>query len=148
MVEHEEQLLWLADLRPFLASPILPPTHTLQTFGWKTAVAHFLTLYDSSFAPHPWYQPYTADEVEAKLVQPEDLLFFCGQGQPIGVSWLHLDGETGRIEPVCILPSVQGVGNGRLLDNLCSYHSPSFSAPASISEIALATFSIATRCLR
>lgn len=117
-LEHEE---WVMHQQPLTVNqePIAPEATVWTIADQATAVATFLTLYDQSFAPHPWYQPYTASEVQATLANPADILFLQSpispHQSPIGFAWLHRHGPVGEIEPMGIVPAWQGKGYGRSL---------------------------------
>ncbi len=85
------------------------------------AMALFSRLYEASFAPHPWHQPYSPAELEATLQATADMRFLWVDKQPVGVVWLHYPapGEA-EIEPMGVAPEMQGWGYGRylLLDTL------------------------------
>lgn len=117
-VEHEEWVMQKTPPSPGREQAAIDDW--LLTIGHlPTAVATLLTLYDQSFAPHPWYQPYTASEVQAILAHPDDILFLQPPiptlQSPIGFAWLHLNGPVGEIEPIGIVPAWQGKGYGRFL---------------------------------
>lgn len=115
-VEHEEwQMVWRADEGQEKKTAVLPPPLTIRTLPQPQAITQFIALYDRSFAPHPWYQPYTPDEVAALLASPADLHFLYTNEEPIGFAWLRLAGAMAEIEPVGIVPAWQGRGNGRFL---------------------------------
>ena len=122
-IEHEEwQMVWQAEERLAGKTAVLPPPLTIRTLPQPQAIAQFIALYDRSFSPHPWYQPYTPDEVAAFLASPADLHFLYANKEPIGFAWLRLAGETAEIEPVGVVPEWQGRGNGRfLLQHTLSY---------------------------
>lgn len=113
--EHEECLLersGLGDL-PLLAAD---PGSRIITYPRGQAIAEFRRLYDLSFGGTRWAQPYTTDEVEASLAQPEDLMFLERDGAAIGIAWLEPMGDgRGRIEPIGIDRAYQGQGYGRKL---------------------------------
>ena len=113
--EHEEQHL-LHRAAPPLHRPTLSPALYLTTLPRSQAISQFLALYDESFGPHPWYQPYTAAEVTASLYAPKDLLFLYHLDEPIGFAWVRLLalGE-GEVEPIGIVSKWQGKGYGRFL---------------------------------
>jgi mycothiol synthase len=114
-IEHEEQFLVLP-LPPYPLAPALPHGCRLRTLPRSQAITQFMHLYDQSFGPHPWYQPYSAAEVAALLYRPQDLLFlYCGD-EPIGFAWAKMvEQGVGEIEPVGVLSSWQGRGYGRFL---------------------------------
>ncbi len=122
---HEE---WVLHKEPLLPDEdTSAPEVSVQAIADKaTAVATFIALYDQSFAPHPWYQPYTPAEIAANLPHPHDLLFLYtaqtahqstipNPQSAIGFAWLHLHGTVGEIEPIGIAPMWQGKGYGRSL---------------------------------
>ncbi|MEZ4510619.1 MAG: GNAT family N-acetyltransferase [Chloroflexota bacterium] len=115
-IEHEEwQMVWRAEESRVGKTAVLPPHLTIRTLPQPQAIAQFVALYDRSFGPHPWYQPYTPDEVAALLASPADLHFLYAGKEPIGFTWLRLAGGAAEIEPVGIVPAWQGRGNGRFL---------------------------------
>ncbi|MCB8945938.1 MAG: GNAT family N-acetyltransferase [Ardenticatenaceae bacterium] len=113
-IEHEEQHLILAS--PPLSPSPPPAPLSLATLSRSPAVAQFIKLYDASFGPHPWYQPYTRGEVAASLYRAQDLLFLYHREEPIGFAWTRLmAGDLGEIEPIGIVDEWQGRGYGRFL---------------------------------
>jgi mycothiol synthase len=115
VVEHEErQMVWTVDKTWREKTAVLPPHLSLRTLPRQPAIHQFIALYDRSFAPHPWYQPFTPDEVLATLTAASDLHFLYAN-DPIGFVWLRFDGDEAEIEPIGIVPEAQGLGNGRLL---------------------------------
>ena len=114
-IEHEEQFLVLPS-PPYPLAPALPHACRLQTLSRSHAVTQFIRLYDQSFGPHPWYQPYSHGEVAAILYQPQDLLFLYYGEEPIGFVWARMREEgVAEIEPVGVLAQWQGRGYGRFL---------------------------------
>lgn len=114
-VEHEEWVLVRPDLAglPAVDPALLPRVKTLAR---ATAVATFLSLYDTIFAPTPWNQPFSHAELADTLDSATDLLFLFdpARDHPIGLVWLHLEADsTGVIEPVGIVDTEQGKGYGR-----------------------------------
>ena len=112
-IEHEEQHL-------LLQSPNLPITQSpnllISTLPRSQAISQFITLYDKSFGPHPWYQPYTAGEAAALLYAPQDLLFLYHLQEPIGFAWAKMVARAaGEVEPIGIIEKWQGRGYGRFL---------------------------------
>lgn len=123
--EHEEHHLVLP-APPYPLAPVLPPSCRLQTLPRAQALDQFLALYEQSFAPHPWYQPYTRGEVAALLNAVQDLLFLYHEAEAVGFVWIKMgpEGEA-EIEPVGVATEWQGQGYGRFLlqsaiDNLAS----------------------------
>lgn len=113
--EHKEQHLILSITAPPLA-PTLPPACHLRTLPRAQAITQFIHLYEQSFGPHPWYQPYSSAEVAAALGQTKDLLFLYHQDEPIGFVWAQsIEKGLAEIEPVGILTQWQGEGYGRFL---------------------------------
>jgi ribosomal protein S18 acetylase RimI-like enzyme len=113
-VEHEEQIMMLADLT-HLPTPGLLLTD-LQIYPRPAAIPTFCRLYSQSFAGLPWYQPYSPAEVEDALDDPADLLFLINEGQPIGFVWIrHSSPGQGEIEPIGVVQAYQGRGFGRAL---------------------------------
>ena len=114
-VEHEEWGL-VHNNKQQRITRIITKKANLQVAPTRTtAIQWFLQLYDATFAPHGWNQPFTADEVEHLLEDRADLLFLMEDEQPIGFAWLKLEGGVGEIEPIGVLPAYQGKGNGRFL---------------------------------
>ncbi len=116
VLEHEE---WVMK-RPYLTQlpPSIPPNPDchIHSCARHEAIPLFCTLYDASFRPHPWYQPYTEEEVAATLESNRDLLFLYHQQTPIGFAWVHeQDARQGSIEPLGVVPGHQGKGYGRYL---------------------------------
>lgn len=106
-VEHEE---WLMHLSPL---PLRPPAPQpdCQIQPHPAPVPLFRQLYDQSFGGTPWYQPYSEEEVENTLENPEDILFLLRDAQPIGFAWL----QEAAIEPIGIVREEWGKGYGRAL---------------------------------
>lgn len=114
-VEHEEWVMVLPDLGQ-LPPLSLPADCRLQTFNRARAIRHFCSLYDKSFRPYRWYQPYSPAEVAATLEDAADILFLTCSGRPVGFVWSHLaEADAGEIEPLGIIRPYQGQGYGRLL---------------------------------
>lgn len=116
--EHKEFSLAIDAEQLAAIGPIPPPrpaSLAIARFPLASAIAHFRALYDRAFAGHAWHQPFSAEEVEATLDDPRDMLFLVAGETPIGFAWLRLDGEAGEIEPIGIVPDYQGQGNGRYL---------------------------------
>ena len=112
-IEHQEHHMVLQLTK--YPSPHLPNL-TLVTLPRSQAISQFITLYDASFGPHPWHQPYTLAEAAASLYAPQDLLFLYHLDEPIGFAWTKmLAAGEGEIEPIGIVPSWQGQGYGRFL---------------------------------
>jgi ribosomal protein S18 acetylase RimI-like enzyme len=112
-IEHEELHLVLPSPPHLLTSSPLPAPITLPR---AQAVRQFISLYDQSFGPHPWYQPYTAEEVATLLVHPHDLLFARDDDHWVGFVWIKMIGVgLGEIEPIGVLAEWQGKGYGRFL---------------------------------
>ena len=112
-VEHEE---WMMQRHGRLPPLQLPPHLQIKTLPRSRAIPQFCALYDQSFSPHPWYQPYTPEEIVVILKRADDLLFLMLADQPIGVAWIHRKtANQGRIEPIGLIPEQQGNGYGRLL---------------------------------
>lgn len=114
-IEHEEQIL----ARPHLDNLPFPPHKpalAILTYPRRKAIHTFCSLYEASFTGHPWYQPYTTDEVAADLISPQDILFLTAEKRPFGFAWLHVDeNNEGKVEPIGIIPTAQSMGNGRFL---------------------------------
>lgn len=117
-LEHEEWVMRQEQLA-LSQEPMTPALSVWTITDEATAVATFTTLYDQSFTPHPWYQPYTPAELQATLETPTDILFLqspvAALQSPIGFAWLHRRGPVGEIEPMGIVPAWQGKGYGRRL---------------------------------
>ena len=112
-IEHEEHHLILQATNALI--PQLPNL-SITTLPRTQAISQFLTLYDESFGPHAWYQPYSVREVAALLYQPKDLLFLQHQNEIVGFAWVKMSSAgVGEIEPVGILNRWQGRGYGRFL---------------------------------
>ena len=117
-VEHEEWRMERSDLEA-LPPLRLPPGCTLETYEREEAISRFRALYDKSFAPTSWYQPYAEADVEAELDAAADILFLICQDEPVGFAWTRLKasaaGKVGEIEPIGVADNVQGRGYGRAL---------------------------------
>lgn len=119
-LEHSETQFRLSPLDA-LPPPTLPPGYTVATLSERSVIPHFRALYDASFAPHPWHQPYPEDaDVRAEMdhvgATAADFLFLQYEAQPVGVAWLRrLPFDEGEIEPVGIMPAHQRRGLGRAL---------------------------------
>lgn len=114
-VEHEEWVLGRPSLNELLPIPERSDGHCAPFVNRRRAIHTFCALYDASFAAHPWYQPYTAAEVDATLVAAQDILFLRRDDIPIGFAWLHIHDGVGEIEPFGIVDGWQGLGYGRFL---------------------------------
>lgn len=116
-LSHQEQTLLLTawdDLpRPV---PPLPTCRVAPLTERVEAILLLNRLYEASFAPHPWYQPYSQAELEATLQATADLRFLWVGQRPVGFVWLHYPapGEA-EIEPIGVVPEMQGEGYGRYL---------------------------------
>lgn len=106
-IEHEEWLMRLSPLPLRTPSPL--PHCQVQILPSPAPL--FRQLYDQSFGGTPWYQPYSQEEVENTLENPDDVLFLLQDNQPIGFAWLQ--GES--IEPIGIVKEEWGKGYGRIL---------------------------------
>jgi len=114
-IEHEEWEL-VHDNKLHRITQIITKKEQVQTIPTRiAAIQQFLRLYDAIFAPHRWYQPFTAIEVEQLLEDKADFHFLMEDEQPIGFAWLRMEDGVGEIEPIGIVPAYQGRGNGRLL---------------------------------
>ncbi|MEM7114347.1 MAG: GNAT family N-acetyltransferase [Chloroflexota bacterium] len=104
---------------------VLPPAPnpkvSLRALPREQAVRQFITLYDASFSPHPWYQPFTPAEVEDELTNPQDIRFFYEQEQLLGFIWVRQEGNQAEFEPIGVLPAAQGKGYGRWLVQTAVY---------------------------
>ena len=114
--EHEETCLSHDD------PGSLPPaefgdSYELRSLSRAQAINWFRRLYRASFEGHPWYQPYESDdEVDADLVDADDLLFLAHQQTFIGFLWLRWPEMTvAEIEPIGLSPAYQRRGLGRQL---------------------------------
>lgn len=116
-VGHEEWQM-AGDVPPAQDKAPLPRGYDVRTLPRAQAIELFLELYDESFAPTAWYQPYSHDEVNGELRGARDLLFLFHDGEAVGFAWLRDRGEEGEIEPIGIVPGEQGHGAGRTLLNL------------------------------
>lgn len=112
--EHEEWHMQ-GTLPPQQARKPLPDGYRICVLPYPEAVAHFLRLYEESFAPEPWYQPYSRAELVAELRRGEDMLLLCHGETPVGFAWLRTEGDKGEVEPIGIIPAHQGLGLGRSL---------------------------------
>jgi len=113
-VDHKEQIL----ARSNLDGLPLPPSRslTIKTFSRRKAIHLFCRLYKESFIDHPWYQPYTPNEVAADIVSARDILFLMDGQRQFGFVLLHIDeNNEGKVEPIGIIPEEQRQGNGRFL---------------------------------
>lgn len=111
--EHEEWFMSLSGLE-VLPTAVPPPTCRIKTYNTTIRAAQlFRALYDRSFGPFPWYQPYSMAEIEAALIAPTELLFLFKAEKAIGFAWLHTDKS--EIEPIGIVKREQGQGYGRFL---------------------------------
>jgi mycothiol synthase len=125
-LSHQEQTLLLTAWDN-LPRPVPPsPTCRVAALAERAeAIALFNRLYEASFGPHPWHQPYSQAELETTLQATADLRFLWEGKQAIGFVWLHYlahypaPGEA-EIEPMGVVPEMQGRGYGRylLLDTL------------------------------
>ena len=114
-IEHQESHLLYTSPAPF-SHPIAPPSLSLKTLPRSQAIQQFIALYNESFSPHPWYQPYTAAEVAASLLHSRNLIFLYYQDVPIGFAWIrNLASGVGEIEPIGLSEKWQGKGYGRFL---------------------------------
>lgn len=113
-IAHEEWQM-AGDLPPAKENGLLPQGFDARTLPRAQAVELFLRLYEESFSPTPWYQPYSYEEVSSELRSARDLLFLFHEGTPAGFAWMHTHGDEGQIEPMGIIPGEQGQGAGRAL---------------------------------
>jgi mycothiol synthase len=121
-LSHQEAHLLLAEWpnlpRP---APPSPGCRVAPLAERESALALFDRLYTAAFIPHPWHQPYSRAELDATLQQTADLRFLWVGEQAVGFVWLHYPapGEA-EIEPMGVVPEMQGKGYGRylLLDTL------------------------------
>ena len=122
-IGHEECMMVL-DLKDAKTAVLHPPPHpavSVRTLSRQKAVRQFIELYDTSFTPHPWYQPFTLADVEDELGDAKDLLFIYEQQQPLGFIWLQQHGTQVEFEPIGIVPAAQGKGYGRWLVETAVY---------------------------
>ena len=114
-VHHEEWELHRDNRLPIPITP-LPAGFELKRGVGHAAAATFRRLYDASFGPHPWYQPYSEEEI-LNLFNRQGLPWFLGYGsQTIGFIWYWRESKgQGIIEPVGLLPVLQGQGLGRMM---------------------------------
>jgi len=110
-VEWEMRLERLDDL----AAPFWPAGYEAATFPRPEAITKFSAVYDASFGPEPWYQPFSSGEVAEALEAASDLLFAVNGGEPVGVAWTRVEGELGVVEPIGVVPAHQGRGVGKAL---------------------------------
>jgi ribosomal protein S18 acetylase RimI-like enzyme len=111
-IDHKERTLSLS-LKQFTPSP-LPPNLKLVSLPKEKTVSTFIQLYNASFAPHPWHQPYTPQEVRQGL-PTNPILFLLKDGTPVGYVWLRLNENKAQLEPIGIHPLFQGQGLGKAL---------------------------------
>ncbi|MCL4867855.1 MAG: GNAT family N-acetyltransferase [Anaerolineae bacterium] len=113
-VHHEEwEMVWQGgDASPLL--PALPFGFTSHHLDGKAAAPLFRHLYDTTFSPHPWYQPYSDDELFSLFPHQGQPHFLYHQHEPVAFIWYWLEGgKHGVIEPVGVIPAYQGQGLGR-----------------------------------
>lgn len=121
--QHHEEITLLYNL-----SHALPPlkratTQTIQALPLSQSAPLFCQLYDASFSPHPWYQPYTVEEVIERWTAQDDMFFLYQVGQPLGFVWVQFQSSSRAIiEPIGIVPEAVGRGNGRLLLTFALHH--------------------------
>lgn len=109
--EHDEVLLGMAG-QVVLPQPCWPDGFQLIKRPLNAAQL-FCELYEQSFRPHPWYQPYEQSQLPPQM---PNTLFLQHHGRSIGVVRLLLEnGGQGQIEPIGLIPSYQGRGLGRQL---------------------------------
>jgi mycothiol synthase len=113
-LEHEEWEMQ-RDRLDDLDEPQWPAGYRAATFSRGEAIRSFISLYDASFGPAPWYQPFSESEVAETLDAAGDLLFAVSGSEPVGVAWMRLEEALGVIEPVGVTPAHQGKGVGRAL---------------------------------
>lgn len=87
----------------------------LQSFRWGKTTRLFQQLYNASFSPQLWYQPYSISEIEETLDKAADIQFLMCDEQPIGFAWVQTAKQSAIIEPVGIVPQFQGHGHGRFM---------------------------------
>lgn len=114
-LHHEEwELVRVGQPQPPL--PNWPPDFTLRQLTRDAAATTFRRLYDASFGPHPWYQPYTDSELSSLFPQQGVPRFLFKGDEPIGFFWCWPSAkDQGVIEPVGIAAAYQGQGLGRQL---------------------------------
>ena len=114
-LHHEEWELQRDNSLP-LPAVQLPEGFTLKRGVGHAAAATFSRLYNASFGPHPWYQPYSEEEI-LNLFGRQGLPWFLGYGkQTVGFIWYWPEADgVGLIEPVGVLPVLQGQGLGRIM---------------------------------
>lgn len=110
-VEWEMQRDGLDDL----AAPRWPAGYAPAAYPRAEAIRHFIALYDASFGPERWYQPFSRGEVAETLQSAGDLLFAVSGDEPVGVAWLRVEEGVGVVEPIGIAPAHRGKGVGRAL---------------------------------
>jgi ribosomal protein S18 acetylase RimI-like enzyme len=114
-VEHEETIMRRNNLID-LSRPSAKEGAAVITLPRSDAVETFSQLYAASFSGLPWDQPFARDEIEAVLEHAEDMLFLTLDSRPVAFAWLHLKRNgLGLIEPLGVLPEIQGQGFGRFL---------------------------------
>lgn len=113
---HHEEWELVRDGGSPTAAPNWPPDFTLRQLTRDAAATTFRRLYDASFGPHPWYQPYTDSEL-FNLFPRQGLPRFLFRGdEPIGFFWCWPSAkDQGVIEPVGVAAAYQGQGLGRQL---------------------------------
>ena len=113
-LEHEEWRMQ-CELPPPQPAPFLPSGYQVGLLPPRQRIDAFLRLYEQSFSPTPWHQPYSRAEVAADLDRRDELLFLLHESTPVGFAWLRERDGKGEIEPMGLLPAHQGRGLGRAL---------------------------------
>ena len=114
-LEHEEWLMELSDLYPSVV-PKISSKAELQQVNRQTALNSFPALYKRCFAGKPWFQPYTAAEVDADWQPNDQLYYLVANNQEIGFVWLQFpEPKQAEIEPIGIVKEKHGMGYGRYL---------------------------------
>jgi mycothiol synthase len=113
---HHEEWELIREGGPSLALPTLPTGFAIRQLTRNAAAITFRRLYDESFGPHPWYQPYTDDEL-FNLFPRQGLPRFLLKGdEAVGFVWYWSDArDEGVIEPLGVAAAHQGQGLGRQL---------------------------------
>lgn len=117
--EHEEWEMVLTDLSDL--PPLPDNSATLLSLPRTEAIEQFVALYDRAFAPTAWYQPFSLGEVAATLRHGSEIRFLQQEDTLVGFAWLRMMAtdttipDTVQVEPIGIVPEVQGQGYGRYL---------------------------------
>jgi mycothiol synthase len=113
-IDHQE-----LTLRRDLALPLPPeperPGWSISTLPSARAFPLFRQLYEASFAPHRWYQPYSLAELEEEESAGGGAIYFARHGETaVGFAWARRAVGSGvPIEPLGVAPAHAGQGVGR-----------------------------------